>query len=77
MANVTIYLPDEVESKIRSAAQKDQVSVSRWIAARIARLVDDGPPNELLELAGAFPEFPDIEELRSGYGADAPREPIP
>jgi len=28
---------------------------------------------KFLALAGAFPDFPDAEELRRGYGDDAPR----
>jgi hypothetical protein len=76
MAKITIYLRDEVESKVRKAAWSDGVSVSRWIAARVSSLVDDGPAVELLRLAGMCPDFPDIEQLREGIGSDAAREPV-
>jgi hypothetical protein len=74
MANVTIYLPDEVEGRIRQAARAEGTNVSRWIAGRLAELVDQGPATELLRLAGAFPDFPDLGEIRRGYGSDAPRD---
>jgi hypothetical protein len=46
------------------------------ILRRLARRPDDRWPLEFLEAAGSYPEFPRAEELRSGYGKDAPREPV-
>lgn len=76
MANVTVYLPDDVEQKLRKVADGEGKSVSRWIAGRLTELLDDSPATELLKLSGAFPDFPDFEELRSGYGPDSPRETV-
>jgi hypothetical protein len=76
MANVTIYLPEEVEGRIRKAAKAEGTSVSRWIAGQLTKIVDQGPANELVSLAGAFPDFPEIDELRHGYGTDTPREHV-
>lgn len=33
-------------------------------------------PKEFLEIFGSDPEFPSLEEIRAGYGEDAPREPF-
>jgi hypothetical protein len=33
MAQITIYLPDEIENRARKAAKVKGTSVSRWIAA--------------------------------------------
>jgi hypothetical protein len=76
MANVTIYLPDEVEGRIRKAAKAEGISVSRWIAGRLAQMVDKNPAPEFLQLAGAFPDFPEVDELRRGYGSDTLRETV-
>lgn len=76
MANITIYLSDEVERRIRQAAEAQGKSVSRWISGRLTELVDQSPAGELLLLAGAFPDFPDIDDLRAGYGPDARRENV-
>jgi hypothetical protein len=76
MPNVTVYLPNPVAEKVQSAANKEGVSMSRWIALHVADLVDNGPASELLSLEGSDPEFPDIEELRSGYGHDTFREEL-
>jgi len=76
MAKITIYLPDDIERKARKAAKKDHTSVSRWIAERVKQKLDHAWPPECLEAAGSCPDFPSLEELRSGYGHDAPREPL-
>ena len=76
MANVTIYLPEEVEDRIRRAARAEGTRVSRWIAGRLAALMNKGPATELVDLAGAFPDFPDVDELRHGYGFDTPRDTV-
>ena len=76
MANLTIYLSDDVELRVREAAKAANVSVSKWVADRVVRSVESSWPPEFLALAGAFPEFPDASELRHGYGEDVPRESL-
>jgi hypothetical protein len=76
MAQITIYLPDPIENKARKAAKAKGTSVSRWIAEQVVDSVERVWPKGVLDAAGALPEFPDLEEIRAGYGADAPRERI-
>ena len=76
MAQVTIYLPDDIESKARRAAKAKGTSVSRWIAERVLESLEGVWPKTVLEAAGALPDFPGVEELRADYGQDATREPI-
>lgn len=77
MAKITIYLPDEVEARARSAAKKKRISVSRWVAEELKQKLDTMWPPEFLAAARSCPDFPDQGELRSGYGADSPREQLP
>ena len=74
MAQLTIYLPDDLESKARKAAKAKGKSVSRWIADQVVRSLEDTWPKAVLDAAGAFPDFPTLEEIRKGYGKDLPRE---
>ena len=76
MAQITIYLPDEIEAKARKAAKKQKTSVSRWIAGQLTEKLKSAWPPEVLEAFGAFPDFPEAKDLRKGYGKDAPREPL-
>jgi hypothetical protein len=76
MAQITIYLPDDLELKARNAAQAGGTSVSRWIADQVAQHLDETWPKGVLAAAGAFPEFPGLNEIRKGYGHDLKRESL-
>jgi hypothetical protein len=73
MAQVTIYLDDAAERRVKAAARKSGVSVSRWIAEVIESRTRTDWPSEARELAGAWPDFPGFSELRAVTGKDAPR----
>lgn len=74
MTQITIYLPEEIEKKVRKAAKAERKSVSRWIADRVAQNVEEAWSKGVLDAAGADPDFPSVEELRKGYGPDPPRQ---
>jgi hypothetical protein len=73
MAQVTIYLDDSAEQRVKAAARKDRVSVSRWIAELIQSRTRTDWPTEARELAGAWPDFPDLQEIRPATGKDQRR----
>jgi hypothetical protein len=76
MAQVTIYLPDDVEAQVRLVAKAEGASVGRWIAQQVAAKVESTWSPAVLAALGSFPDFPDLETIREGYGADAPREAL-
>jgi len=76
MAHLTIYLTDDVERRVRKAAKAAKVSVSRWVADRVSKSVETSWAPEFLALAGAFPDFPEADDLRKGYGEDVPGESL-
>jgi hypothetical protein len=59
LAQVTIYLDDAAERRVKAAAPKAGVSVSRWVADLVENRTRTEWPAEVLELAGAWPDFPD------------------
>lgn len=73
MAQITIYLPDDIEAKARQAAKSQHISVSRWLTEQVKEQLDDKWPQDFLDAAGACPDFPSVEDLRKGYGKDVPR----
>ena len=74
MAQATIYLPDGVEAHARKAAEEQGTSLGRWIANGVAETLRNTWPDAVLTAIGAFPDFPEVHEIRRGYGEDAPRE---
>jgi hypothetical protein len=76
MGQVTIYLEDEIESKMVEAAQSAHLSKSKWIAQLIKEKVDSQWPLSVQEAAGSWDDFPNVEQLRENIGKDAKRESL-
>lgn len=74
MGQVTIYLEDEIESKMIKAAESAHLSKSKWIAKLIHEKVANEWPQSVVDIAGSWDDFPTIEELRRNTGLDAKRE---
>lgn len=75
MAQVTIYLDDELAQAVRARAQAAGQSVSAFIAQLLrAQERREWSPG-FWEAVGTIPDFPTAEEIRTGYGDDLPRVP--
>jgi hypothetical protein len=77
MGQVTIYLDNEIESKMKIAARASRLSVSRWIANIIKDKMSTEWPQDVFNLAGSWKEdFPSLQEIRSSQVADVDREDL-
>ena len=76
MGQVTIYLNEEAEQRMRQAASASGMSLSRWVAELVMQRSSQCWPEEVKKLAGAWSDFPEPEELRKGLGEDIPRETL-
>jgi hypothetical protein len=65
MGQVTIYLDDDTERRARKAARSEGVSLSKWIASALRAKTATAWPKEVLDLEGAWPDFPQIHQLRA------------
>lgn len=76
MAQVTIYLDDDLLARTRAAAEAAGLSLSAWLA----RLARDRTrmtwPEDVSALAGAWRDLPTAEELRAEQVEDTPREAL-
>jgi len=76
MGQVTIYLDRETEQRMKRAAKSNRMSVSKWVASAIQEKMDSQWPPEIQRLAGAWRDFPSLDEIRAGAGTDIAREPF-
>jgi hypothetical protein len=75
MGQVTIYLDNEIEKKLKKAAKASRKSVSKWVAAIISEKVSNEWPRDVAKLAGSWKtDFPSLNEIRSTDGVDVKRE---
>jgi HPt (histidine-containing phosphotransfer) domain-containing protein len=76
MGQVTIYLDDEHEHRLREAAKSAGMPVSRWVANLVEEKTRNEWPESIRAMAGAWEDFPTAEELREAGAADSPRETL-
>ena len=76
MAHITVYLSNDIESRVRKAAKRHKKTMNRWITEQITKAMKDALPESFLQAAGAVPDFPSLENIRHGYGTDSPREAL-
>jgi len=75
MGQITIYLDDQSEKKLKSAATSEGIPVSRWIAQLVRDKTRTEWPESVRSLAGAWSDFPLRESLRND-ASDTPREKL-
>jgi hypothetical protein len=77
VGQVTIYLDNETEKKLRRTAKSSQLSVSKWIAGIINEKIKNEWPQDIIDLAGSWKsDFPPLEEIRSNMEKDITREDL-
>ncbi|MDZ7703523.1 MAG: hypothetical protein U5L04_03450 [Trueperaceae bacterium] len=78
MSQITIELEPHTAAKARQAAQDEGLSLSQWVTRLVEAKVEVATtwPDEVKALAGAWPDFPKVEELRQGYGVDTERDTL-
>lgn len=76
MAQITLYIDDDTQARLREAASRRAVSQSQFVADLIRRATADQWPEEVLALAGSLRGFPSAEDLRRDAGVDADRVPL-
>lgn len=76
MGQVTIYLEDSIEAKMRAAAKARNLSQSKWIAQLIEDKTSDEWPESVVRLAGAWKDLPTSESISDSGGTDVPREEL-
>jgi len=74
MGQVTIYLDSETEAKMRAMVKSTRLSQSKWIADLIEEKIRNDWPESVIQLAGAWKDFPTAEEIRQTQDTDIRRE---
>lgn len=74
MSQLTLYLEEEIAEQVKNSAAAAGLSQSKWVAQLITVKTSTEWPREVVDLAGAWEDFPDLEQIRSGVGDDLPRE---
>ncbi len=74
MAQITIYINNDLESKVKEIASAQETSISKYISTVLERNISNNWNPKIKHLAGSWSDFPTIEEIRSNDIQDARRE---
>jgi len=76
MVGITLDIAEEIERRVRDAPAARGISVCRFVAGLIERRVARGWPDEVAALAGAWPDLPGLDTLRSERAEDVARSSL-
>jgi len=74
MAQITIYISNDLESKVKEIAASQDTSISKYISTVIEKNINNNWNPKIKNLAGSWSDFPTIEEIRNNDTQDAQRE---
>ena len=74
MAQVTIYLPNDLETTIKATAKSLNLSISKFITSLLEEKVRNEWGSDVRKLSGTWNDFPTLDAIRSSEGQDVPRE---
>ena len=74
MAQITIYIPNDLEKKIKKKSKELNISISRFITNILEQKIQNSWSSETKKLAGAWSEFEDAKILREVKAKDIKRE---
>jgi hypothetical protein len=74
MAQVTIYIPNDLESQIKAMASSLNISISKFISTLLEQKIQNEWSYNSRKLAGSWDNFPTLQEIRANQGQDSLRE---
>lgn len=74
MAQMTIYLDNELESKVKQNVAAMGISLSQFVSGLIRKELHEEWSPAIHQLAGAWDDFPDADTLRQSEAHDCTRE---
>ena len=74
MAQVTIYMNNDLETKIKNIASSLDISISKFIANVLEQKVQNEWNHNVQKLAGSWEDFPSLEQIRDEKTPNIPRE---
>lgn len=74
MGQITLYLDKKSEEAFRRRAKMSRLSLSKWVAGALKERTLGGWPNDVKQLAGAWPDLGDAGQSRKRLSQDIRRE---
>jgi len=74
MPQISLYIDEATLKKVESAASREHVSISRWVADQIRSKVDPVYPKDFEDLFGSLSDESFVRPGQNGFQSDSNRE---
>lgn len=74
MPQISLYIDEPTLRKVESAALRQHVSISRWVADQIRAKVEPVYPKGYEDLFGSIADESFVEPEETGFASDTQRE---
>jgi hypothetical protein len=74
VAQVTLYMDEELRSRVEEAARRADMSVSRWVVRAVTENLERSWPDGWFDLFGSLEDEDLPEASRLDFPLDLPRE---
>jgi hypothetical protein len=76
MPQISLYIDQETLLSIEERANKEHVSVSKWVGSNLKRLMNDEYPETYFALFGAVQDDSFVRPVELPHSSDTPRESV-
>jgi len=77
MSQVTIYMNESIEKKVKELAKSMNMSISKYITTLLEEKTNTEWSSEVQNLCGVWSDFPSLSALRENESAtDVPRQSL-
>ncbi len=74
MAQVTIYMDNNLETKVKEVANSLNLSISKFISSLLEKNIQNEWNENIKNLSGSWSDFPTLDEIRESKVDDVKRE---
>lgn len=76
MPQISLYIDKETLSKIQKAAEKEHISISKWVGKNIKKVIKDDYPIGYFELFGSISDDTFQAPSKNSFNDDFKREQL-
>lgn len=74
MSQITIYIDNNLEKKVKKMASETGLSISKFISNVLENNITDTWSSDVKNLTGSWSDFPTLDEIRASQTKDVQRE---
>ncbi len=76
MPQISLYIDKTTLSKIEKAAEREHISISKWVGKNLQHTLENQYPKDYFKLFGSIEDDSFVAEKKESYNDDCKREEL-